>query len=189
MVLACACACSRVWLFVAPQTIALEAPLSVGFPRQEYWSGLPFPLPGGLPDPRIKPISLTSPALVGRFFTTCATWNAIWPFWSVRIYFNLDLDVAVWSALEQATCHIYKTSFPFSTCSILLLLAHPPHITGRFQGQRPSYELPWLCMLSHFLNIGNDYLYIRFSELYFVNFSYNAVKLKNNNNDDATSFL
>ena len=42
-----------------------------------------------------------------------------------------------------------------------------------------------LCMLSHFFKIGNDYLYIRFSELYFVNFSYNTVKLRNN--DDATS--
>ena len=127
-----------------PQTVALEASLSMGFPRQESWSGLPFPFPGDLPDPRIKPMSLVSPALAGRFLTTCTTWEAIWPFWSVRIYFNLDEDVAVWSALKQATCHIYKASFPFSMCFILLLLAHPPHITGHFQGQRPSCELPWL---------------------------------------------
>ena len=42
----------------------------MGFPRQEYWSGLPFPPPGGLPGPGIDPASLTSPALAGRFFTT-----------------------------------------------------------------------------------------------------------------------
>ena len=44
-------------------TVALQAPLSMGFPRQEYWSGLPFPLPGDLPDPGIEPVSLRSPAL------------------------------------------------------------------------------------------------------------------------------
>ena len=42
----------------------------MGFPRQEYWSGLPFPSPGDLPNPRIEPASLVSPALAGRFFTT-----------------------------------------------------------------------------------------------------------------------
>ena len=53
--------------FGTPQTVAQQAPLSMGFSRQEYWSGLPFPPPGDLPDPRIK---LMSSALVGRFFTT-----------------------------------------------------------------------------------------------------------------------
>ena len=47
-----------------------QAPLSTGFPKQEYWSGLPFPPPGDLPDPGIELTSLVSPALVGRFFTT-----------------------------------------------------------------------------------------------------------------------
>jgi len=46
----------------------------MGFPRQEYWSGLPFFSPGDLPDPGIKP---ASPALAGRFFTTRATGEAI----------------------------------------------------------------------------------------------------------------
>ena len=49
--------------------VAHQAPLSMGFPRQEYWSRLPFLSPGDLPDPRIKPASLISPALAGRFFT------------------------------------------------------------------------------------------------------------------------
>ena len=51
---------SRVWLFETPRTVAYHAPLSVGFSRQEYWSGLPFPSPGDLPNPGIEP---RSPAL------------------------------------------------------------------------------------------------------------------------------
>ena len=50
---------------VTQQTVAYQAPLSLEFPRQEYWSGLPLPSPGDLPDPGIKPMS---PALAGRFF-------------------------------------------------------------------------------------------------------------------------
>ena len=59
---------------VTPWTIAHQTPLSMGFSRQEYWSGLPCLSPGDLPDPRIKPESLKSPALAGSFFTTSATW-------------------------------------------------------------------------------------------------------------------
>ena len=63
---------SRVRLFVTPWTVAHQAPLSVGFSRQECWSGLPFSSPGDLPEPRIKPMS---PALAGGFFTTSVTWE------------------------------------------------------------------------------------------------------------------
>ena len=65
---------SHVWLFAAPWTIARQAPLSVGFSRQEYWSGLPFPSPG---NPGIEPASLVSSALAGRLFTSSATWEAL----------------------------------------------------------------------------------------------------------------
>ena len=57
-------------------TGALQAPLSMGFSRQEYWSGLPCPSPGDLPDAGIEPASLMSPDLAGKFFTTSATWEA-----------------------------------------------------------------------------------------------------------------
>ena len=67
---------SRVWLFETWQTVALQTPLSMRFSRQEYWSGLPCPPPGDLPDPGIEPMSLMSPALAGGFFTTSATWEA-----------------------------------------------------------------------------------------------------------------
>ena len=51
-------------------TVACQAPLSMGFFRKEYWSGLLFPPPGDLPSPGIQPVSLACPALAGRFFTT-----------------------------------------------------------------------------------------------------------------------
>ena len=53
-----------------PWTVAHQVPLSMGFSRQEYWIGLPFPSPGDLLDPGIKPMSLESPTLAGGFFTT-----------------------------------------------------------------------------------------------------------------------
>ena len=59
---------SRVRLFATPLTVARQAPLSVGFSRQEYWSGLPCPPPGDLLDSGAGPASLVSPALAGRFF-------------------------------------------------------------------------------------------------------------------------
>ena len=66
---------SHVQLFATLWTVAHQASLSMGFSRQKYWCGLPFPSPGDLPNPGIKPESLMSPALAGRFFTTSATWE------------------------------------------------------------------------------------------------------------------
>ena len=66
---------SRVQLFATLWTIALQAPLSMEFSRQEYCSGLPCPPPGDLPNPGIELASLPSPALAGRFFTASATWE------------------------------------------------------------------------------------------------------------------
>ena len=60
---------SHVQLFETPWTVAHQAPLSMGFPRQEYWSGLPLPSPGDLPDPGTKAMFPVSPALAGGFFT------------------------------------------------------------------------------------------------------------------------
>ena len=63
-------------LFATQGTTIRQTPLSLGFSRQEYGNGLPCPSPEYLPDPGIKPTSLLSPALAGRFFTTSATWGA-----------------------------------------------------------------------------------------------------------------
>ena len=72
----------HVQLCANPWIISCQAPLSMGFPRQEYWSGFPCPSPGDLPDPGIKPVSLgikptslTSLTLAGGFFTPSATWE------------------------------------------------------------------------------------------------------------------
>ena len=65
---------SRVWLFTTLWTVVCQAPLSMGFLRQEYWSGLPFAPPGDLPD--------VSPALAGRFFRTSSTWETL----SLQVY-------------------------------------------------------------------------------------------------------
>ena len=70
---------SHVRLFAAPWTVACLAPPSMGFSRQEYWSGVTCPSPGDLPNPGIKP---RSPALAGKFFTTSATWEAPTPVFS-----------------------------------------------------------------------------------------------------------
>ena len=70
---------SRIWLFATLWTIACQAALPgypwIGFSRQEYWSGFPFPSPGGLPHSRTEPSSFISPTLAGGFFTT-STWEA-----------------------------------------------------------------------------------------------------------------
>ena len=72
----CVLSCfSHVWLFAMLWTLAHQAPLSMGFSRQEYWNGLPCPLPGDLPDPGIQSTSLTSSTLIGRFFITSANWD------------------------------------------------------------------------------------------------------------------
>ena len=75
----CSAMLSSVWLFATLWTAAHQAPLSMGFSRQEYWSGLPFPPPEDLPNPEIEPISLE---LAGRFFTTgrkqWLLWKTVW---------------------------------------------------------------------------------------------------------------
>ena len=89
----CVCVCTCIYVCVCvyvhakslqscptlcnPMDYSPQAPLSMGFSRQEYWSGLPCPPPGDLPDPGIKPISLMFPALSGRFFTASAAWEAL----------------------------------------------------------------------------------------------------------------
>ena len=78
----CMCACmlshlSHVQLFATLWTTVRQAPLSMGFSRQQQRSGLSCPPPGDLPDPGIEPASLMSPALAGAFFTTSTTWKAL----------------------------------------------------------------------------------------------------------------
>ena len=66
----CKLSCSVVSNSLRPKGLAHQAPLSMELSRQEYWSGLPFPTPGAIPDPEIEPLSPVSPVLAGEFFTT-----------------------------------------------------------------------------------------------------------------------
>ena len=75
------CVLNHVQPFTTLWTVACQTPLSVEFSRQEYWSGLPFSLLRGLPDPEIKPVSLASLASVGGFFTTVPPWK---PYYSSK---------------------------------------------------------------------------------------------------------
>ena len=84
---------SRVRLLATLCTVAHQAPLSMGFSRREYWSGLPFPSPGDLPDPRIEPESLMSPALAGSFFSTEPPGKPILS--CIKIFFK-KLKLRVW---------------------------------------------------------------------------------------------
>ena len=77
---------SCVQLFVTLWTIACQDPLSMGFSRQEYWSGWPCPPPGDLPELRTEPEALTSPALASRFFTTSGTLEALSFLWRKSIF-------------------------------------------------------------------------------------------------------
>ena len=70
------CVLSPVQLFVAPWTVAHQAPLLMEFSRQEYWGVVPFSSPGDLPNPGIEPASLMPAAFAGRFFTISTTWEA-----------------------------------------------------------------------------------------------------------------
>ena len=71
------CSIVQTCLFAVLHTVACQARLSMEFSRYEYWSRLPFPPPGDLPDPGIKPTSLMSSALAEEFFTTSVTWEAL----------------------------------------------------------------------------------------------------------------
>ena len=62
--------------FETPWNVACQAPLSIEFPRQEYWNRLSFPISGTVPNPGIERTSLASPALAAGFFITNATWEA-----------------------------------------------------------------------------------------------------------------
>ena len=76
------CVLRHVWLLY-PWTVGLQVPLSMGFSRQEYWNGFPFPPPGHLPEPGIEPASPVSPALAGRFFMTLCHLGRPWSRWPV----------------------------------------------------------------------------------------------------------
>ena len=118
------CVLSCVWLFATPWTVTSQAPLSMEFSRQEYWSGLPFLPPRDLPIPGIEPMSLTSSALTVRFFTPRIAprgkphrkniswkvpWWRLWNMVKVR-HESCPFDLTTWRSLktmsEQFGCRV-----------------------------------------------------------------------------------
>ena len=95
----CVLSCLVISDSATPWTVAHQAPLSMGFFRQEYWSGLPFPPIGDLPHPVIEPMSPMSPALAGIFFTTEPPIEREAP----------PLSLFLIGYLKSETCHILFT--------------------------------------------------------------------------------
>ena len=139
----CVCLClstqshfTRIWLRAILWTVARQAPLSMGFPRQEYWSGLPRPPAGNLPDPGIESASLMPPALAGRFFTTSATWEA-------HILLCISLNSAQWGTRGKA-----RTPFihpPPHLLSISALHCGGVDISPLFPSSFVCYPSNWAC--------------------------------------------
>ena len=122
---------SRVQLFSTLWTVAYQVPLSMGFSRQEYWSGLLCSPSGDLPNPWIAPASLMSPALTGGFFTTSTTWEAWHICWPSPIYTiygrencNLYMYMSLSSQLKGLGVEILSGSLaPLINIYIPLLIA------------------------------------------------------------------
>ena len=108
---------SRVRLLTTPWTAAHQAPPSMGFSRQEYWSGLPCPPQGDLPNPGIKLAFLVSPDLAGGFFTTSATWRRRhWHFTPVLLPGNPMDGEAWWAAVHgvaKSRARLNDSTFAF----------------------------------------------------------------------------
>ena len=109
---------SCVQLFATPWTIAHQTLLSMDFFRQDYWSGLPFPSPGDLPNPGIEHASPMSPALAGGFFTTSA-WEVT--FWDV-VYFFLVCPILFTSYLSGILHNFLSTGGTLFCLSALVVI-------------------------------------------------------------------
>ena len=95
---------SHIQLSATPWTVACQAPLSMGFSRHEYWSGLPFPSPGYLPDPGIESRDHISLALAGWFFTTSTTWKPTILKQEIYLNWSLKLKIKNFWILLQCEC-------------------------------------------------------------------------------------
>ena len=127
----CAQLLSRIRLFATPWTIIHQAPLSMGFSRKEYWSGLLWPPPGGLPDPRMEPRSLMSLALAGGFSILASPWKPLIPSPgnlnfgyncpALLIFFQLGI-----SCIPGQNCEIlvYGTQVKYPTFLIFRVAVH-----------------------------------------------------------------
>ena len=114
---------SVVQLCVTAWTVACQAPLTVEFSRQEYWSGLPCPPKGDLPDPWIESVTLMSSALAGGFFTTSATWEA-----QILLYVHIT---QAFSRIITFHLSLHSTTL---TMKIILKIGHDFIFSQKFEG-------------------------------------------------------
>ena len=132
--------------FVTLWTIDHQPPLSMGFPRQEYCSGLPFPPPGDLPDPGIEPTSFAFPALAGWFFTTSAIWEVPLFFRELLRCFPLWNSPYSLKASYLYTCCFLTLECPFSIL-FLAILTHPSNLNPNMSSfVKPSLNYPSPCL-------------------------------------------
>ena len=128
---------SRVSLFATPWTVALQAPLSTGFSRQEYWSGLPCSPPGDLPDPGIEPTSLMS-ALAGEFLGS-PTWEPfIWNDQFLLFWGQLPSPKFLQNVLEQ----------------VFWFFSPKSPVIGRISRNIPRGQLFWVKLLCGWTTLG-----------------------------------
>ena len=136
---------SHVWLFVTPWTVACQAPPSMGFCRQEYWSGLVFPSTGCLPDPGIKP---RSPEWTGRYHLSHHGSPYFSVFGSVQSLSRVQLFATSWSTAHQTYLSITNSQSLLKLMSIevvvpsnhLILSSPSPPALNLFQYQLFSNE-------------------------------------------------
>ena len=173
---------NRVWICVTLWSVAHQVPLSMGFSRQEYWSGLPCPPPGDLPDPGIM-----SPALAAGFFTTTATWvsenhsvmsNTLWPHGLYSpprssIHETLPARILEWVAVpfsrgssqprdQTQVSHSaggYFTIWATRKAPYIYLLPHTYLLQHRWRNKRLNVVLNFhFCHLLPWFWVGNYYL-------------------------------
>ena len=169
---------SHVQLFVTPWSIAHQALLFMGFSRQEYWSGLPCPPPGDLPDPEIELTSLTSSALIGEFFTISAIWEAPHLLWKVLIS-TLEYDtllrwlrqenlqaespshVPLTQDLEKSLCNFLFTSLNLHGSSVMARIRE--WVTGPANRLQQSCSVYLFSLLVSALGLAwrNEYLLLK----------------------------
>ena len=137
-----ACMLSYVWLFATPWTVAHQAPLSMGFPRQDYWSWLPIPPPGDLPHPEIEPMSPLFPALqvdslpLESSRSPCIYWAGQKNLFGV-------FQKKQWETQTNFLANLIDPSRSSQTCSIITPVPANSWLPPADQGCRtpPSYHL------------------------------------------------
>ena len=112
-------------------TVAHQAPLSMGFSRQEYWSGLSYPSPGDLPDSWIEPMSVTSPAVAAGFVTTSTTWEALSESRVLLKNYLLFCLCWVFTAAHELSLAVASGDYSLvSVCGLLIVMASLLQSTG-----------------------------------------------------------